>query len=141
MQTFVEQHVGALRHVFPGRELARLQLGAQPRVVLDRLFIAVDVVTLLAAAGAPVGLEQIGEGSEVVGLGAEVAERVITRRLRLLHGGLEFDAVQAVETVALDHRSLQVLTGEDMLEGALDGSGAGAGRTGHHHDGVLLGHE
>ena len=40
-------------------------------------FIAVDVVTLLAATGFAIGLEQFGQLVETVGLGPEVAEMLV----------------------------------------------------------------
>src|SRR5690606_36066204 len=45
------------------------------------------------------------------------------------------------EAVALDDQRIDALAAEDMLEGHLDSGGSCAGRTGHRHDGVLLGHE
>ncbi|MNU00540.1 hypothetical protein D3C72_2436920 [compost metagenome] len=46
-------------------------------------------------------------------------------------------AIIAMEGIALDERGGDVLTLEDLLEGVLDGGGAGAGRAGDRYDGIF----
>ena len=127
VQAFIEQHVGAGRHVFPRGEFTGVEAGVEALVVFGSFFVAVDVVALLAASGLAVGLEQFGQLVEVVGLRTEMAERHVALGFGLLHRFLEFDARQAVEAVTLDHGSVDFFAKEDVLECALDGGGAGAG--------------
>ncbi len=139
VQALVEQQVGAGGYILPGGELAGLELGAEPGIVVVRLRVAVDVVALLAGAGLAVGAEQLFQQFEVVGLGAEVTQ-VAPGGSGVGHLHLHRGAVVAVEAVTLDDGGLDAVAVEDVLEGALDGGGAGAGGPGDGDDRMLLGH-
>ena len=140
MQAFVEQQIGTLGQIFPWRELAWAQLGAKACIQLGRFFIAVNVVTLLAAAALAIGFEQGGQRIKVVCLRAKVRKRLVACRFSLLHGGLEFGPTQTVEAIAFNNRSVEVFTLENMLKGTFNGCGARTGGTGHDNDWMLLRH-
>ena len=82
VQAFVEQQVGAVGHVFPGREGARLL------AVGRGLLGVVQVLAALAGAGFGVVAKQRLQLVEQVVLGAEVAEVLVARLLGL--GALRF---------------------------------------------------
>jgi len=66
VQAFIEQHVGLFRDLFPGGELAGLQIGAQAGVVLGGLFIAVQIVAATAYARFTIGPEGVANQVEVL---------------------------------------------------------------------------
>src|SRR6185437_14264680 len=83
MQPFIEEQVGLLRKVFPGRESARLLAMAL------RLRRIVQIAPEVPAAALSVKAEELLEVREQVGIGSEMAELVVSRRDRpaepLLH--------------------------------------------------------
>ena len=110
-----------------GGEFTGVEAGIEALVVLGSFFVAMDVVAFFAAAGFTVGLKQLGQLGEMVGLRAEMAERHVAFGLGFLHGFLEVDARKAVKAVAFDHGGIDFFAEENVLKRALDGGGAGAG--------------
>jgi hypothetical protein len=83
------------------------------------LFRTVQIVALFAGTGLSVGLEQLFQLVEAVGLRSEVAHMLIC------YLDSHLGAVITVVAVPLDNGGFDTITEEDMLEGAFDGSGAG----------------
>ena len=91
VQSFVEHQIGVLGYILPGRE------GAGLLVVGRRLLFVVQVLADPAAAGVAVVAEQRLEVPEQVVLGAEVAEVLVARAVRLGQLQLHLIAVVAME--------------------------------------------
>ena len=87
--------------------------------MLDGLIFAVQVVAFLTGTGLAVSLEQICDLVEAVGLGAEVTHTT-GHFLAHLNTGVTMKAV------TLNYGGFDAVTEKDVLEGALDGGGAGA---------------
>jgi hypothetical protein len=134
MQPFVEQDVGAGRNILPRRERAGLLL------VRRRLGLVVQVFADAAGAGIAIAAEQRLQLLEQIGLRAEMAEMLVAGPRLLLHPRAHFEAIVAMEGIALDQRGLDVLATEDLGERAHHGRRPGAGGAGDGDDRVLDGH-
>jgi hypothetical protein len=133
MQAFVEQEVAG-GQILPAGE------GAGRCAVLLGFGLIMDIEARLAGAASAIFLEHGLQPGEFVRLGAEMGEVAVAARLFLGDALLHAGAVVSVKGVALDEGGGDLLAGEDLLEGALYGRGARAGRAGHHDDRVLGGH-
>jgi len=103
MQAFIEEQIGAAFEIFPRGELARFYAEAEAFIMEYRLFLTVDVVALFATAVFTIGLEQGFQSAEVVCIGAEMTEVVVSLSLGFFHRFAELNTIQAVETVSLDY--------------------------------------
>ena len=120
MQAFIEQQIGLLRQRAPFGERAGLgavQLG---------LVVVVDVMTGGSGAGFAVVAKHPLQFLEQIGFGAEMAEVLVAALGLLRHFRPHFDAVVAMEGVALDIGRGYLLAAEDILEGLLHRRRAGA---------------
>ena len=120
MKPFVEQQIGAGRNIFPGREFTGFLVATQAGIVFLGLFLAVQIVTLLTAAGFTVDAEQFLDLVETVGFRTEMTHA-------LGHLVAHFGTVITVKAVAFDDGGLNALAGKDMLESAFNSGGACTG--------------
>lgn len=134
VQAFVKQAVGIRGNVFPGCEAADLQATA------GGFFRVVKVMAAPATPRFAIGAEEVFELFEEVGFRPEVTDSTEALVLRIDDEFADLAAGVAVKTVALDDGGVDLLAPENAFKGVLDGRRAGAGRAGHHDDGVLHGH-
>jgi len=120
VQPLIEEQVRVRGYGLPLGEGARLP------AIDDRLLGVVDVVPALPGAGGTVALKQLQLLVEEIALGTEMAQ-VAPVLLGLGQFLLHLVAVEAVEAVALDEGGTSPDALEDMLQGILDGAGAGTG--------------
>ena len=95
-----------------------------------------DIVTTLAAASLPIGLEGIGQQVEMVGLRAEVGQ-VLALFGELGDSLFHRGTIIAVIAVTLDNQGLDLFAEEDVFKGILNGGGPGTGRTGNRNHRML----
>jgi len=99
--------------------------------------LVVYVVTAFATAGLAVILEEPGEIAEQIGVGTEVAD-VVAATACVRNGSAHRRTRVAMKAVSLDDGGGDIEAAEDVLEGRLDGRGAGARRTRDCNDWMLL---
>ena len=121
MQPFIEQQIGVFRQRPPFGE--RAGLGA----VKLRFVVVVNVVPGRAGAGFAVVAEHPLQFFEQIGFGAEMAEMLVAALGLLRHLRAHFDAVVAVEGVALDVGGSNLFAAKDVLERLFHRRRAGAG--------------
>ena len=133
MEPLVKEQIGIRRDRLPVGE------GPRRRAIEGCLLLVVDIVAAFPHPGLAVGAKEFQLLIEEIALGSEVAQ-VAALFQGLLYFPPHLLTVVAMETVPLDEGRAGANPLEDMLQGILDGTGAGAGGTGHGNDGVFSRH-
>ena len=111
VQPLVEQQVGPRPDLVPRRERTRRLTERR------RLLVVVKIPAGQPRAGCAVAAEQRLEFGEQIRRRAEMADVIVSLRVRLFDERAHLPAVVAVKRVALDDRGVHPFASENLLEG------------------------